>query len=309
MRKMKKGLYIGLCIAGLVFCGCGKKEESPAPKLEEYSNYDSVREKEIFIEDENLKTPKAMVCVGDSLYVVNKDGNSVLQYSKDGSLQNTIKGFWSPIAIAHFEKEIYVANENDGKIHAMDEEGNLLKEYYVEPLNQVNLSVLDMEADADYIYLSVVADNEEALSVYRVRKEDGQIGKIGKSCMGALCRDSKNQIYFVQTYEFFEENGYTGFGSGKSSLYRIVDGSMQEIAKLPASYTPMDMVEYGDKFYIYSSGLAQIDVLDMQGNYEKTVLEEIADSSNSGLGYMAADDEGNIYLSDTEKNFVYKLKQ
>lgn len=83
---------------------------------------------------------------------------------------------------------------------------------------------------------------------------------------------------------------------------------MQEITKLPDPYTPSDMVVHGEKLYIYSDSLAQVDVWDLQGNYEKTVFEESADSSNRGLGYMAADDEGNFYLSDEEKDVVYKIR-
>lgn len=139
MRKIRKGgLYVGLCVLAIAFSGCGEKEVS-IPELQELSRYNSgeekeirydfVGEKEIFIEDENLKTPKAMVWVSDSLYVVNKDSNSVLQYSKEGSLQKIITGFWSPIAIAHYDKEIYVANENDGKIQVMDEQGDFLRDY------------------------------------------------------------------------------------------------------------------------------------------------------------------------------------
>jgi len=319
MRKLRKaGLCAGLCVLSIAFSGCGKKEAS-VPELQELSQYISVGEeeipqynfvgkKEIFIEDENLKSPKAMVCVGDSLYVVNKGGNSVLQYSKDGSLQKTINGFWNPVAIAHQEKEIYVANENDGKIRVMDEDGNILKDYYVEKLNQIYLSVLDIEADEDNIYLSVVADTKESLSIYQIRKEDGEVSKIGESCMGILCRDSENRIYFAQTYEFIEGDGYTGYESGESSLYCISDGRMQEIVKFPEPYTPLDMVVYEGKLYIYSGSLAQVDVWDLQGNYEKTLLEESADSSNRGLGYMAADAEGNLYLSDEENHIVYKLE-
>lgn len=319
MRKNRKGgLYIGLFALAIAFSGCGKKEAS-IPELKELSRYNSgeekeltqydfVGEKKIFIEDGNLKTPKAMVCVGDNLYVANKDGHCVLQYSKDGSLQKTIKGFWSPVAISHYDKEIYVANENDGKIQVMDEQGNFLRNYYVEDLNQIYLSVLDVEADEDNIYLSVVADNEESLSVYQIGKKDGQVSRIGESCMGVLCKDDENRIYYAQTYEFIEGDGYTGFESGESSLYRISDGTMQEIAKLPESYTPSDMVVYGGKLYIYSDHLTQVDVWDLQGDYVKTVFEESADRSNRGLGYMAADEEGNIYLSDEENDIIYKLK-
>jgi len=312
---VKIGLYISLSMLTALLCGCSR-EESIAPQIELYNNYDTSMEKTIFVEDNMLNVPTAMVYVDDCLYVTSKEGHCVLKYSKEGVLEKTIGGlgngdgeFRKPVAIASYDKEIYVVDENDGKVQVFDLDGTLKNKYYVSDLDSMYLSVLDIEVNENNIYISVAGGNKKLLYVYILEKSGGEVNKIGKLCMGSLGKGNENEIYFGQVYDYIEDDGYSGYESGSSYISRIVGDKMSELFQLPQGYMPSDILQHNDNIFVFSKALKQVDVFDMQGQYIKTIFSEESSTQNMGMGYMTMDDEGNIYLSDEKNNSIYKLEK
>lgn len=313
---MKKiSLYPILVILTLTLYGCEQVKET-VPDITQYNDYDMTMELKTFVADDILNVPKSMIYVEGSLYVTSMEGHCVLKYSSDGILEakmgclgNGDGEFRSPIAIANYGDDIYIADENDGKIQVFDLEGTYKNTYYVENLNNMYLSVLDMEVDENNIYISVVGGEKKLLHVYMIEKSNGKVTVLGKENMGVLGKDSDNTIYFGQAYDYIEEDGYTGYETGKSSIFNIADSKMTESFLLPDNYAPSDIIVYNDNMYIFSNCYSQIDIFDMQGTYLKTIFDEQSSTRNRGLGYMAMDDEGRIYLSDEENNTIYKLEK
>lgn len=305
-----------LLVLSIFLCACGRKEE-PAPQMETYNNLDNVLKKEIFIEeDSNLQAPAGLVCVDDSIYVVSKENNCILKYSASGAFEASFGNigqkegeFSKPTAIANCENKIYVANENDGRIQAFDLEGNFQKLYYIEALNSRYLSVLDLEVDKDSIYVSVAGGEKKALYIYILDKETGEVEKIEKYCMGVLGKDEEQQIYFAQAYAYIQEQGYSGYEDGESYVARISEHKMAKIFQLPDKYSPADIVIYNNQIYIFSGAFTQIDVFELDGTYVETLFHENSSAENRGLGFMAMDAQGSIYLSDSENNSIYKLER
>jgi len=70
----KTGVLISVVMLLIALGGCGKRESS-APNVGSYSNFDTSWKKTVFVEDDTLNVPMAMVYAGDSLYVVSREGN------------------------------------------------------------------------------------------------------------------------------------------------------------------------------------------------------------------------------------------
>jgi len=315
MVNLKKtGVYLSLTILFFLLGGCGKNENI-APKMSQYNNYDETMNKTVFIEDAVLDVPKGLVYVGDSLYVTSKEGHCVLKYSKEGILEKTIGNlgngdgeFRKPVAITYYGEELYVADEEDGKIQVFDLDGSFIRKYYVEELDNIYLFVVDIEADEHNIYVSVTGGEKSLLHVYVISKADGKVDTLGKLSMGSLGRGEEN-IYFAQEFDYIEENGNSGYESGESYFSEIGNGKMKKIFQLPDGYLPSDILVYENNIYLLSKALTQVDVFNIQGQYIKTVFSEESSVRNRGLGYMTMDAEGNIYLSDEENDVVYKLEK
>ncbi len=311
-----KNLICVLLLLSICLCACEKQEES-APQMETYNNLDNALKKEIFIEkDSNLQAPMGLVCVDDSIYVISKENNCVLRYSTAGEFEAVFGNigkkegeFSKPTAIANYEETIYIADENDGRIQAFDLEGNFQKEFYIENLNNRYISVLDIESDKDFLYLSVAGAEKKALYIYILDKDTGKVEKIEKSCMGALGKDEKQQIYFAQAYVYFEEKGSIGYEGGESYVARISENKMAKIFQLPDKYAPADILVNNNQIFIFSGALTQVDVFELDGTYVQTLFYETSSAENRGLGFMTMDAQGNIYLSDSENHSIYKLER
>lgn len=316
MNHLKKiGVLISMIMLVVAIGGCGEKE-SAVPNLGDYSNFDTSWEKRVFVEDAVLNTPAAMVYVGDSLYVASREGHCVLKYSKEGVLEQTIGGigngegeFRKPIAIAAYEDAIYVADENDGKVQVFNIDGTFRNQFYVEELDNLYVSVLDVEVDESNIYISVVAGSKKLACVYKVDKVSGAVDKVGSACMGTLGRGMENEIYFGQAYDYVEVDGSSGYESGNGYVAQIKEDKMKELFQLPDGYIPSDILIHNNEMYLFSQGITQVDIFDLNGQYLKTIFGEKSSPQNRGLGYITVDNEGNFYLSDQENNIIYKLEK
>lgn len=311
--RFKKRLFICLIISTLLFlCGCNK-EKTFEPSVEEYDNQKLMYEKKL-IEDASMGSFGSLTCMGNNIYVVCTGSNCILKYSKEGQLVDTFgrvgKGegeFSKPIAICNFDNEIYVMDENDGRIQVFDENGKFIKKYNVEELESPYVSVVDLEANEEKIYVSVVGCEKKSLKIYDIDKSNGKVSKIGDMAMGALGKDEKN-IYFAKAFDFFKEKNSSGYRDGESYIASVTDKDVVKHFQLPDTYSPADIAVFNHQMYVFSRAYTQIDVFEMDGSYVETVFSEKSTENNRGLGYMAMDEDGSIYLADKEKSAVYKLE-
>ncbi|MBO5143641.1 MAG: hypothetical protein J6C46_11750 [Clostridia bacterium] len=296
-----------------LLCGC-VNEEAAAPEIDEYCNYDELISKEQFVEEKSYGDLSGMVCKNKDIFVVSKQDNCVLKYSNDGELLKKIGMLGNgdgelsrPVAICEFDNMIYVADENDGRIQVFDLEGNYKNKYCIDELNDSYVSILDIVVDTKKIYISVATFKKNLMYIYVIDKSNGEYEKLGKSCMGVLGKDVDNNIYFAQSFEYYEDSNSNGYEDGESYISTVVDGNVVKLFQLPEQYSPSDVTVYNNQIYVFSRAYTQIDVFELNGTYVRTVFSESSSVSNRGLGYMDIDENGVIYLSDNENGIIYKV--
>ena len=303
-----------LILISFQFFSCGKRENN-TQKMENYNNYSKDMEKETFIDGQELCAPSGLVCADGKIYIANKENNCVLVYSIDGVLEDTIGNigtnngeFSKPKAIANFKDRIYVADESDGRIQEFDLNGNFINIFKIEEIDNAYTCVSDIEVDESYIYISIVGVKKSVLYVYIINKNNGDVKKLGKSCMGVLGKDTDNNIYFAQAFDYISDKGSSGYADGECYISSMTDSKMDKLFQLPDQYSPSEIIVYNNQLYVFSRALTQIDVFELDGLYIKTIFSENSSEDNSGLGYMAMDETGIIYLSDSRNNIIYKLE-
>ena len=307
-----------ICVILVVFsilCGC-TNDKSASLEVSEYNNTENIITKEQFVEDKTHSGLCGVVCANEDLFVVSKGDNCVIQYTNSGDIKNTfgIVGngegeFSSPVAICEFDNMIYIADENDGRVQVFDLDGNCLKKYYIDEINDSDISVLDVEVDEKYLYISVASFNRNRAKIYMIDKVTGEYKKIGKDNMGVFGRDNNNNIYFAQAFDYFKDGDNDGYQDGDSYICTISDGKLVKLFELPEKYSPSDLFVFDDQLYIFSRAYSQIDVFELNGTYIKTIFSESSTVSNRGLGYMDIDKNGIVYLSDRENSIIYKLEK
>lgn len=311
IKKRICGILAALCMLS----GC-TGEKSVVPEITEYNNAAEAIVKEQFIEDKTYSELCGIVCLDKEFFVVSKQDNCVIKYSDAGDITKTFGNvgnkdgeFSSPVAICEFDDMLYVADESDGRVQVFDSDGNYLNKYYIDEINNSDVSVLDIETDESYVYISVASCDKALAYIYIVDKANGEYKKVGKNNMGVLGRDENNNIYFAQAFECFKDGGNSGYQDGESYVSTIVNGKPVKLFQLPEQYSPSDILVFNNQLYIFSYAYTQIDVFDLNGTYVKTIFSESSSVSNRGLGYMDIDENGIIYLSDWENNIIYKLEK
>lgn len=311
---IKKRLFV-ILFSFSVLCGC-TNDKSVAPKISEYNNTEENTIKKQFIEDKAHGDLCGVVCVNKDIFVVSQNDNCVIRYSDSGDI-NKVFGvvgndegeFSSPVAICEYNSMVYVADENDGRVQVFDLEGNFLNYYYIDEINNSDVSVLDVEADEKCIYLSVASVNKKFAHIYMIDQSNGKWVRVENENMGVLGKDEKDNIYFAQAFEYFRDGDDSGYQDGESYISTIKDGKLVKLFQLPEKYSPSDIVVFNNQLYIFSRAYSQIDVFELNGTYVKTIFSESSSVSNRGLGYIDIDEDGMIYFSDRENSIIYKLEE
>jgi len=310
-----KNRFCAMLVTFCFLCGC-TSEKSAVPEIAQYNNTKNVIVKEQFVEDKNYSELCGVVCVNKDVFVVAKQDNCVINYSDTGDIKKTfgIVGngegeFSNPVAICESDNMIYVADEKDGRIQVFDLDGNFLNIYYIDELNNPDVSVLDIEVDKNYIYVSIATFNKGLAHIYAIDKVSGEYNKVGKNNMGVLGKDDDENIYFAQSFDYFEDGGESGYQDGESYVATIVNGKIVKLFQLPDQYSPSDILVFNNQLYIFSRACTQIDVFELDGTYVETIFTESSSVSNRGLGYIDIDDNGIVYLSDRENSVIYKLEK
>jgi hypothetical protein len=138
-----------------------------------------------------------------------------------------------------------------------------------------------------------------------VFNSEGERTEIGQRHIGVLGRGQNNEILFAQTYEIIDESTV---GSGASFFAQIVDGELIKIADLIGRYTPTAIFSRGNRIYIFSHAMHQLDVFDFDGNYIETIYENVPTETNGGMFYVIPFGSDSFLITDNGRGIVYQIR-
>lgn len=245
----------------------------------------------------------------DRILIIDENGKVKNEIGKTGSREVE---FVSPVDVAvDDERNIYVADSGNHRVQVIGENGNFIKEHYIKELSGEPLMNC-IEVDKQKNIFVSTSTLERKLSYVYVVSDEGKIKKIGNRLNGILA-EWKNKIYFTTTHEIYKTSIVKEFfnqnsaGSGKSYLIEMDSNKILKKYDLPYAYTTKGICCYEDNIYIWSGTRKSVDKYDLNGEYVGTVFK--GDKSYLGVHGMTIDNNGRIYLCDSEKSCIYKLEK
>jgi hypothetical protein len=165
---------------------------------------------------------------------------------------------------------------------------------------------MDLEVNENGIYVSVAGASLKKLKIYHLDLED-KITKIGNGKMGVLGKDESNNIWFAQTYQYIDEGDAKGYGAGDSYIGYIKEDEFQFQFHLTNSFTPTNIEVIDQEIYLYSYAVNTLYKFSNEGTIIEILYEEESSRENRGMFYFTMNKTGAIFISDSEKNVVYKI--
>jgi sugar lactone lactonase YvrE len=111
--------------------------------------------------------------------------------------------------------------------------------------------------------------------------------------------DPKRELLYVSNYDAY---GKSPAEKGQFISKVSIDGKIEELKWATGLAKPTGMAIHGDKLYVVErSGLAEIDL------GSGSVVKRYPATGQRFLNDLAIDDSGDVYVSDSGRNSIYKL--
>lgn len=312
-RKKIRCVVVMCLLAALLLTSCGKAEP---PVFLDFLNADGGYDisgdydlKEIDLAALGIKMPGGICVYNDSIYVCDISNNCIVKLNKDlvkeaayGTLGMEEGNFSEPRDIVFAGDCFYVLDSGNDRVQKFTSDFQYLEEYYLGPLHsKMGFSrYISIAVDKKgVIYVSTNA--ADVWDAYIYRREDGSWDKLGEEAVGYLCAGEGN-IYFANLFEFKVEEKKTSMGSGENSLYMIQNGKLKPLVQIRVSYAPTALTYQDGCFYMISFGYKTVNRLSVQ---EETFDTLLALPMACPYMYMEVDEEGNLYISDSENGCFY----
>lgn len=261
-----------------------------------------------------LISPTGIIKYKNNLVICDKENNCINVFdeymnfiAKIGVTGNGPLEFIAPTGIFENNSEIYVIDSGNNRIQIIDSSFNYVDSIQLPILNTVSHEpFIDIVVDKDGgIYLSShTYQIKENAKIYYLKPNSNSFIKTKLSIYGYLSI-YQNEIYSINTYEFYEEENSVGVQTGQSYMYSVKKNKIKKVFKFPHAYSPTDFFIYDNTMYCFSHMYKRIDKFSLEGEY----IETIALLPDIEFGeYMTLFDDNIFFITDTKNGSVYKIK-
>lgn len=308
---MKKYIACIVCIL-LLFTGCKANAVQDKAKVTPYSQVKEIcyTKQEFEIHGIKLSSPQQIVSRNDILFICDSgnsriikcdlQGNMIGEFGKSGSTSSI---FVDPICIDVSSSQICVYDRRSSKIQVITMDGEPIWEYDLKEKFSFISEIVDVEMREDEtVCFSLIAHGKYIGESGIYSLKEGEITKISSYTVGYLTSIADN-IYFMSKYELKDDNSWI---SGYAEMLRISENGLERVSAFSDSYSAVGIDCFDSKLYTYNFCSQSVEVFSTDGRYISTVFAEPVVNDFVYRGFCA-DKDGNLYLSDSAGNTLYKL--
>lgn len=307
---MKKYIVCIVCIL-LLFSGCKANAVQDKAEITPYSPIKEIcyLKQEFEIHGIKLSSPQQIASHDDILFICDSgnsriikcdlQGNVIGEFGKSGSTTN----FVEPICIDVSSSQICVYDRGSSKIRVITMDGESIWEYDMKEKFGFLSEIVDIEmCEDETVCFSLIAHGKYIgeSGIYSIK--EGEITKISSCTVGYLTSIANN-IYFMSKYELKDDNSWI---SGYAEMLKISENGLERVSAFSDSFSAVGVDLFDGKLYTYNFCSQSVEVFSKDGRYISTVLAEPVVNDFVYRGFCA-DKYGNLYLSDSAGNTIYKL--
>ncbi|WP_168121221.1 S-layer homology domain-containing protein [Paenibacillus sp. HB172176] len=260
----------------------------------------------------DLYTPYGIASDGEKIYVADWSNHRIQIFNADETVAMTLgeKGvpgddndhLKNPIGVVVDSStgQIYVLDFNNNRIQAFDSEGIYQRTITLPSQPFSTREAITMDHNG---HLFVSDQNEN--NVYQIDLDTAAVTMIIHTSdrpMG-LATDSSGRLYVSQYWNsavfVYKKNGSGTYVQEKTIGELHVSGTDNSHFNKPFGL----YVDSSDRLYVVDSGNQRVQVFNNDGSYAMTLQH----SGTSSLHHVASDNDGNIYVTDTDKNNILKF--
>lgn len=308
---MRKYIVCIVCI--LLLCsGCKANFVQDKAEVIPYSPVDEIRytKHEFEVQGIELSSPQQIASHDDILFICDSGNSRIIRCDLQGNAtgefgknDSTPSNFVEPICIDVSSTQICVYDRGGSKIQVLTLDGEPLWEYDLKEKFNFISDIIDVEIFEDgTVYFSLIAHGKHIGESGIYSLKEGEITKISSCTVGYLTSIA-NSIYFMSKYELKDDNSWI---SGYAEMLRITENGLERVSAFSDSYSAVGIDYFDSKLYTYNFCSQSVEVFSTDGRYISTVFAEPVVNDFVYRGFCA-DNDGNLYLSDSAGNTIYKL--
>lgn len=303
---MRKYTALILC-ALLMLSGCKANVRQDKAEITPYSQVRDISyTKQTFeILGIQLSSPQQIAAFEDNLFICDAGNSRIIKCDLQGNLNDelTVNSLVEPICVDVSSSRICVYDRGSGKILALNWEGELLWEYDFQSKFNFLSEIVDIEICGDetvYFSLLVHKKNIEESGLYMLKS--GNITKISDYTVGCLT-SAENNVYFMSKYELLDDDSWM---SGYAEMLKISGENCERVSAFSDSFSASGIDIFDENIYTFDFCSQSVEMFSVDGKYIKTMFADPVVNDFVYKGFCA-DKNGNLYLSDSAGNTIYKL--
>ncbi len=308
---MKK--YIACIVCILLLCsGCKANAVQDKAEIIPYSQVKEICyvKQEFKINGIELSSPQQIASYDDILFICDTGNSRIIKcdlkgnvISEFGGLGSMTGNFVEPICIDVSSSQICVYDRGRDKIQVLTLDGEPLWEYDLKEKFNFISDIVDVEiCEDETVYFSLVAYGKHTGNSGIYLLKAGDIAKISSCTVGYLTGIEDN-IYFMSKYELGDDNNWI---SGYAEMLKITDDNSERVSAFSDSFSAEGVDHFDRKLYTFNYCSQSVESFSTDGRYISTVFAEPVVNDFVYRGFCA-DKYGNLYLSDSAGNTIYKL--
>lgn len=308
MRK-----YIACIVCILLLCsGCKANAVQDKAKVTPYSQIKEIcyTKQEFEINGIELSSPQQIASHDDILFICDSGNSRIIKcdlkgnvISEFGGLGSMTGNFVEPICIDVSSSQICVYDRGSSKIQVLSLDGKPLWEYDLKEKFNFISDIVDVEICEDgTVYFSLIAYGKHTGESGIYSLKEGEITRIS-SCTVGYMTSLEDNIYFMSKYELEDDNNWI---SGYAEMLKITDGNWERVSAFSDSFSAEGVDSFDGKLYTFNCCSQSVEVFSPDGGYISAVFAEPVVNDFVYRGFCA-DKYGNLYLSDSAGNTIYKL--
>ena len=302
------------CIACLLVlcCGCKASAVQDKAKITPYSRISEIcyLKQSFEIPGIELSSPQQIASHDDILFICDSGNSRIIKCGLQGNVisefgrqSSMTSNFIEPICIDVSSSQFCVYDRGSSKIQVLTLDGEPLWEYDLNEKFNFISDIIDVEiCEDETVYFSLIAYGKHTGNSGIYSLKAGEIAKISSCTVGYLT-SIENDIYFMSKYELEDDNNWI---SGYAEMLRITENGLERISAFSDSYSASGIDVFDGKLYTYNYCSQSVEVFSTDGRYISTEFAEPVVNDFVYRGFCA-DKYGNLYLSDSVGNTIYKL--